>query len=133
MPESLKPSLYDLTIKVYLGTNETFQEKAFTYEGNMIINFVCLKATNKIIFHMSELNINQSALKLESESGGGSTNLRILNTQYEEEREFYTVNLNDNCIANNAYRLSIEYTGDIRLDLTAFYLSSYINQQGERI
>ena len=128
LPANLKPRLYELTLKTYVGTNVTYGDKAFTYEGNMIIHFDCAQPTNKIVFHASEISINASALQLTLASDGSES--PILGTEYEEEREFYTVNLNDNCIANRTYKLSIEYSAKIRADLNGFYISSYIDQNG---
>ena len=77
MPQNLKPTLYELTIQPYIGTNETYGDKAFTYEGQMNITFECLNATNKLIFHTSaETNIDKSKLKL---SGGDGVDFNLNN------------------------------------------------------
>jgi hypothetical protein len=121
LPSNLKPSLYELTIKPYIGTNETYQEKAFTYEGTMKMTFECLNATNKIIFHSSGNDIEESSLLLL----GGSKPLTIVETMYDDVTEFFTLILNDECDEMREYSLSIKYSGSIRDDLEGFYLSSY--------
>ena len=130
MPDNLKPSLYELTIKPYIGTNETYAEKAFTYEGTMKINFDCLKPTKKIVFHSNELDIDESKLNLMS--SGEPMNLNIINTEYDPITEFYTVNLNDNCLQSKNYTLLIEYKGSLRTELNGFYRSSYLDEIGQR-
>ena len=128
MPSNLKPSLYELTLKTYVGTNVTYGDKAFTFEGQMAMHFDCSVPTNKIVFHASELDINLNALQLTLLSD--ESKLPIMDIVYEEEREFFTVILNNNCIANSAYKLWIEYSAKIRSDLNGFYLSSYLDQNG---
>ena len=91
----------------------------------MKINFDCLKPTKKIVFHSNELDIDESKLNLMS--SGEPMNLNIINTEYDPITEFYTVNLNDNCLQSNKYTLLIEYTGPIREELEGFYLSSYLD------
>ena len=128
MPADLKPSLYELTLKPYIGTNVTYGDKAFTFEGQMTMHFECLEPTNKIVFHASEMNIDEGALKVTQ----GASVLNILTTEYDEEREFYTVNLKENCIAKSSYSLYIKYSAAINSCLEGFYISSYLDQTRKR-
>ena len=128
MPTDLKPSLYELTLKPYIGTNVTYGDKAFTFEGQMTMHFDCSVPTNKIVFHASEMNIDESALKVTQ----GASVLNILTTEYDEEREFYTVNLKEECIAKSSYSLYIKYSAKFNTDLEGFYISSYLDQAKNR-
>ena len=123
MPKNLEPTLYELQIQPYIGTNETYGDKAFTFDGVMKINFKCVSPTNRIIFHISGLKINEAALELTSSSDSG---LAISGSvEYDAIREFVIVKTNRNCVQNAEYKLKIEYTGPITATLNGFYRSSY--------
>ena len=94
----------------------------------MTMHFECLVPTNKIVFHASEMNIDESALKVTQ----GASVLNILSTEYDEEREFYTVNLKEDCIAKSSYSLYIKYSAAINSGLEGFYISSYLDQTRKR-
>jgi len=130
LPANLKPTLYELTIKPYIGTNETYGDKAFTYEGTMKMTFDCLNATNKIIFHTLEQKINSSKLVLLNGDGSPS-GLSITSTDIDLLRDFFIINLNGACIQSQNYVLVVEYTGVIRVELNGFYRSSYLASNGE--
>ena len=94
----------------------------------MKMNFICVNPTKKIVFHKSELNINETKLKLTLSNGQAS--LAIQNTQYDSIAEIYTINLNGDCTQNTEYSLSIEFIGTLRSELNGFYRSSYIDKNG---
>jgi aminopeptidase N len=132
LPVNLLPVSYDLTMKTYIGTNNAWpDEKAFTFEGYTIINFVCEKPTQKIILHSRNLEINGNQLVLESadDNGIGVGN----NVEYELLREFLTLTMTRECKQGAKYSLKLNYTGPITNDLLGFYRSSYVDQNGNRI
>ena len=121
--------MYELQIQPYIGTNETYGDKAFTFEGVMKINFKCASPTNKIIFHISNLKLNEATLELTSTSDLGLAISGSL--EYDAIREFVVVKTNRNCVQNAEYKLEIEYTGPISSSLIGFYRSSYRDSAGK--
>jgi hypothetical protein len=89
----------------------------------MIITFDCLNATNRIVFHSIDHDIDKSKLTL---SGG----LSINGTEYDALRDFYIVHLDGFCAQDTTYSLSIEYKSIIRGELNGFYRSSYVDSTG---
>ncbi len=98
----------------------------------MIITFECLNATDKIVFHTSEeTNIDEVELKL---SGGDGATLNILDTDFDDVTEFYTISLDGECVVSDKlYSLEIHFDAPIRRDLEGFYVSSYFNTQTDQI
>ena len=128
MPENLKPELYELQIQPYIGTNETYGDKAFTFEGIMNMHFKCENSTNKIVFHINELEIEH----LEISSADAPT--ISLDSDFQEDyvRQFVIVKMSRNCVEGAMYKLKIEYTGPISRYLYGFYRSSYLDSTGKR-
>lgn len=123
MPTNLKPTAYDIEIKPYIGTEETYGDKAFTFEGRVIMKLTCEAPTNKIIFHAINLNIDAEKLELTS-----ATDKDIKfdkNFKYESLREFVTVSLSRNCVTGAEYSLTVVYTGEILKATFGFYRSQY--------
>jgi len=100
----------------------------------MIITFECLTATDKIIFHTSdETNIDESKLKLSGGGGGSGATPKILDTDFDDVTEFYTIGLDGECVVSDKpYSLEIHFDAPIRRDLEGFYVSSYFNTQTDK-
>ena len=111
-----------MTIKPYVGTNETYKEKAFTFEGKTLISFTCLEATNKIVLHTKELKINSSKLSTNSDSI-----TIIAPPTIDNVTDFTTFTLSKNCVAKSNYTIEIEFSGVILQALYGFYRSSYVS------
>ncbi len=124
LPDNLKPELYDFELRPYIGTNDTYGDKAFTFDGIMNMHFICVKPTRKVVFHSLDLTIDESKLAISS-----TTDLSVSlskQIEYDQKREFTTLYLNGDCVANAKYTLKIEYTGLISTNLYGFYRSSYV-------
>ena len=128
LPKNIKPYLYELTIKPYIGTNETYGDKAFTFEGQMKMHLTCIEPTNQIVFHAYELNILENSLAV-LDSNGQQISLRG-KAEYELKRNFMTLTLDQTCKQNSNYTLGIKYTGLISEELDGFYRSSYTDANG---
>lgn len=113
-------------IKPYIG--DKWQEKAFTFEGETKIRFVCAKPTDVIVFHGKDINIDESKLSLKTE--GGIDVVLKGKLEYDEIREFYKLSLTNECTLNEKYILTIDYVGKISTNLYGFYRSSYVDENG---
>lgn len=128
LPKNIKPYLYELTIKPYIGTNETYGEMAFTFEGQMIMYLTCVQSTNQIVFHAIDLYVEEDTVEVH-DSNGQLIPLRD-SIQYESRRNFMTVTLTQTCTENENYTLALKYRGLINEDLVGFYQSSYRDRNG---
>jgi hypothetical protein len=124
LPDNLKPELYDFEIRPYIGTNETYGDKAFTFDGKMNMHFICIKPTRKVIFHSLDLTIDESKLVISSTTDSSIGLSKQV--EYDIKREFAIIHLNSDCVKNGKYVLNIVYTGLISSNLFGFYRSSYI-------
>lgn len=127
MPDNLKPISYDLTMKPYIGMSSDWSnDKAFTFDGYMIIDFICITPTQKIVLH--SLNLNIQSLGLESNTDNDTQ--VSSQVDYERARQFATMNFTRDCVQNAQYKLKLNYTGPITQDLVGFYRSSFTDQNG---
>lgn len=122
------PSLYELDIKPYVGTEADYGEKAFTYEGKVKITLKCERPTNKVVLHAKRLRIDASQLRFVSTN---DTEIEIEQMiRQDDEREFIIMNLNRECKRDVEYKLSIEFDGDITQAVYGFYRGSYVDSKG---
>lgn len=125
LPQNLRPILYDLTLKPYVGSNPNAwsSSKDFTFEGEMKMHFRCIQPTNVIVFHAIELAIDLDLLDIYSDD---DPDIKVFHSiDYDKIRSFVTVTMTRECKRNVEYVLHIEYTGSILPVLYGFYTSSY--------
>lgn len=132
MPDNLKPTLYDFTIKPYIGRNPAWPaEKDFTFEGSIDMHFTCVKSTNKIIFHAADMKIIESSLTIRSSTDPSMTVSKSIET--DKLREFVIVTMSKQCVQGVGYTLSMTYDGNLLPALYGFYRSSYIDENGKQV
>ena len=132
LPKSLKPKLYELNVKPYIGPEDRYGSKAFTHESEITIHFTCVEPTKQIIFHSVNLNLDADSLRLTSTSGSNDVIVEK-KIKYDSVRDFSIVSMSKECAKNAEYSLHLKYTGQISTSLFGFYRSSYINEKGERV
>ncbi len=125
LPRNLLPNLYELEIQPYIGPEEVYGNKSFTFSGRTKIHMTCVSPTKKIVFHGLGLDINGSNLRL-TLSGNESDIGFDSNLVYDEQNQWFTVNLNGSLEAGSEYVLEIPYTGVINKFLSGFYRGSYV-------
>ena len=125
LPNNLKPFLYDLTVRPYIGTEQLYGTKAFTFEGTMIMYFECFKETSKIVFHANELNIDQNKVALNDLTKNSKIEVKTP-FSYDDERLYFTVNSTAELISGHNYSLSVPFNGNISTNLYGFYRGSYV-------
>lgn len=124
MPQNLRPFLYELQIRPFIGPIEHYGEMSFKFDGEIKIHFKCLIPTNKVVLHFKSLKIENYNLTSE----GSNDSLSIQSIEYDKLREFVILNLEQNCTADYSYSLFINYTGNISENLYGFYRSSYTDK-----
>jgi len=109
---------------------ETFGSRAFTFDGNVIINFTCLTPTKHVKIHGKDLELKEADIC----SHSNDTDCTKINTKsilYDELREIYTIGMNNSeCVQGRNYTVSIKYVGQISDSLAGFYRSSYTDSSG---
>ena len=123
LQSNLQPYFYELEIRPYIGPKEVYQDKAFTYTGQIKMHFTCDEPTNMIEFHQLDLVIDVNKLVLASDSDSGLT----INKKITQDKERQTVKFkfNRDCQAKVNYTLTVPYSGEITTNLYGFYRSSY--------
>lgn len=126
MPTDLKPYLYELQIKPYIGPASEYGSKSYTFEGVNKMHLKCMSPTDKIVFHEHNLNIVGSELELFSKSD----NSKILfdhNLVFDEQKMTVIVKMSKKCVVGSDLKLVVPYTGIINTEvLVGFYKSSYV-------
>jgi hypothetical protein len=125
----LTPSLYELTVKPYIG--RTFGDRSFTFDGSIDIHFTCTKPTNQIIFHIKDLDFKNETIKLSSQTDSSLS--LVLPWTNDYAREFFKANFSRNCQQGVNYVLHLEYVGEISKNLAGFYRSSYVEKTTNEI
>lgn len=127
LPIDLKPFFYELEIQAYIGPEEEYQDKAFTYTGTNKMHFTCKKETNKIVFHALELVINGDDLVLTTDNQSIMQTTIKMNPKivYDEKMEYWTVTVEETLKADTNYTLKVPYSGKILTKMFGFYQASY--------
>jgi hypothetical protein len=98
-------------------------EKAFTFDGTMVMYFTCLKPTKKVTFHSKELNLTFVEFRSFNHDGINMSN--VFDYDIETGKDFVIGNLNNDCKPNATYSLKLSFSGKILDKLSGFYKSSY--------
>lgn len=86
----------------------------------------CVKPGTNITVHAADLKVNNESITV-VEKDGDKKNIKII--EYDEEREFLIIHMNESLAVGKVYLLNIEYTGYLRDNLKGFYRSSYTDEK----
>ena len=126
LPKNLKPYFYNLTIKPYIGP--FYGLRSSTFDGNLSLSFTCQIPTDKIIIHSKNLTIQ--SIKIKNLNNQLNNLFTIGKADYDEIRDFLIIKINQLCVRNNNYTISIDYWGLLSDTLTGFYQNSYLDSNG---
>ena len=129
MPTDIKPYFYELKLKPYIGTNESYGNKSFTFEGHVNISLSCVNQTDKIVLHQKDLNIISVRLFEINNSyyfGYQQNEIKGHSIAYDLEKDFLIIKLSSYLVKSNHYVLSIGFSGKIAQVMYGFYRSSFI-------
>ncbi|GJQ68130.1 hypothetical protein Trydic_g10715 [Trypoxylus dichotomus] len=119
LPSFIKPIRYNITIHPNLTTHEV--------KGQVSIEFYIEKDTNFIVLHSKNLTITD---KLVQDKKGHTLRITKL-LEYPTAQQLY-IEIKDKFRKRNNYTLSLRYTSKLNRDFEGFYISSYINLDGEK-
>lgn len=105
------------------------KNRDFPLYGSVSMEFLVLQPTKSITLHKHKtLKINESSISVKAINGN---TLSIYNTSYDEETDFYIINLTTELIQGGLYNLSISgYEGILQKDNAGFYLAAYTDADG---
>lgn len=100
-----------------------------------------MEPTRSVIIHGKDLDIKEISIcdttTVVPTSNSSCTNIDLKKSVvYDELREFYIINMNNNyndyreCVKGRNYTLNIKYVGQISDALAGFYRSSYTDASG---
>ncbi|XP_060516441.1 endoplasmic reticulum aminopeptidase 1-like isoform X3 [Cylas formicarius] len=119
LPTTLKPSRYNLTIHPNLTTLEV--------RGQVSIEFHADKDTNFIVLHSNNLTIMDKMIQ--DRKGHNLTIVKVL--EYSGARQLY-IEIREKFKKKHNYTLRIRFNTKLNKNPEGFYLSSYINTDGEK-
>ena len=124
LPTSLKPFYYKLSLIPYLDP-----KKNFSIDGTAQIDIICKEVTDRITVNIRNITIQEPTVTVTrlSERDISINSLIIVKHEYDTDREFYKVILNETLVPGKSYRLSLRYNAVLSDQLVGFYRSSYID------
>ena len=90
----------------------------------------CLEPSYNITLHAADLSIENETVTV-VEKGGKKMN--IDNIEYDEDREFFIIHLQESCTVGKSYVTNIQYTAYLKDNLKGFYRSAYKDETSNTI
>uniref|UniRef100_A0A2S2QD74 Aminopeptidase N n=1 Tax=Sipha flava TaxID=143950 RepID=A0A2S2QD74_9HEMI len=119
LPTTFKPISYRLDVTTHL-------ENKFTFEGVVDIKITCLKATNTVVLHSNNLNIDTKGVAV---SDGGGKVVPVTGVGFVTKTELMHVKCAEKFKPGNEYVLTVPFMGNITDDLVGYYRSSYVDKE----
>ncbi|XP_067653178.1 aminopeptidase N-like [Haliotis asinina] len=130
LPTAIKPFHYVLELQPEIyGDNSSL----FTFSGTVSIVINVTQATSNVTLHKKDLMINNDSLSLRPNDNLSDRGPSIVNTSYDEVREFYVLHLDDDLQPGRSYVLGMSFYAKMRTDGVGLYLSSYKADSNETI
>lgn len=126
LPSDTKPVSY----KIKLTPN--IVENAFTFTGEVDIEFKVEKATKRVTFHIEDITIIEDKIKIKSTAVPAEP-IEVVATIQDEIKNFYTIVLKNELKKDSSYILSLSYGGNLNDELRGFYRSSYKDKNGKQV
>ena len=125
LPIHLNPLSYKVQLVPFIIPDN------YTIRGYTEIIMKCEQAGSNVTVHIAEMTIDEDSVVVEEE--GGAKTLPISGHQYDKDREFYIVKLDEDLEQGKNYVIKIKFTAILRDGLKGFYRSSYKNDKGETV
>ncbi|XP_017039730.2 glutamyl aminopeptidase [Drosophila ficusphila] len=119
LPGNLIPTHYDLYLFPNIETGE--------FSGQETITITVAEATDKIVLHSLNLNISSVAVM-----NTGSDTLQVLETSFDDVREFLTFQLSEPLTQGREIRLHLGFEGSMANKIVGLYSSSYVKEDETR-
>ncbi|XP_025268278.1 aminopeptidase N [Camponotus floridanus] len=123
LPANVVPVHYNIKLIPYIV------EDNFTFEGESNVNITIRHVTQTLSLHVLELTINETETSLFDNNGIIYTPAMY---NYDNITQILVLNFNDELSPGN-YILKMRYVGILHNDLKGFFISSYINEEGNDV
>jgi len=120
LPDNVIPVHYNIKLIPYIVKDN------FTFEGESNVNIRICHVTQNLSLHVLELTINEAETSLFDNNGIIYTPAMY---NYDNLTQILVLNFNDELSPGN-YILNMGYVGILHNDLEGFFISSYINEEG---
>ncbi|KAL4005285.1 hypothetical protein ACER0C_004998 [Sarotherodon galilaeus] len=114
------PEYYNITLWPRLSPDPN--NGLYIFTGQSTVQFECVKETNLILIHSSQLSYKGQNNK---HMANGAAALTIKSTWLQPETQYLVINLKSKLHQGQKYQLYTEFTGELADDLSGFYRSEY--------
>jgi len=126
LPNSTEPIDYTLKIQTIIEP----KSNQFKFTGNVTINIRVKTTTKELILNAVDLEIKQ--IEISDTNLPTGTNIGSLSYSLSVKNEQLIIQLDQpGLIADRFYNVKITYSGQLRRDMTGFYLSSYLDEESQ--
>ena len=117
LPLTVVPQHYSIKLVPY------FEERNFTFDGEVEITVTAITDSNNITLHYDNLEILETPSVISSDNLHA---LEVVDTSYDNKTNFYTLQLSGNLVRDRNYIIHIKYLGYNAVSSTGgFYRCSY--------
>ena len=116
LPLTVIPHNYTIKVVPY------FEERNFTFDGEVAITVIAITDSSNITLHYDSLEIMETPTVTSTDD---LHVLKVVDTSYDNDTNFYTLQLNDTLEPGEGYEIGIKYIGDLDHYMAGFYKSSY--------
>ncbi|ODM98678.1 Aminopeptidase N, partial [Orchesella cincta] len=127
LPNTIKPLHYFLKVRPLFDNEFPRMEMIYTIQGFVRVTALCIQSTNIIVLHKRYLEINESTIHINSKTNENET-IRVMNVEYDDERDFIFIHLKSLIKRNQTYDISINYTAFISPTYSSNGLGMYTNK-----
>ncbi|XP_063336384.1 aminopeptidase N-like [Pelmatolapia mariae] len=119
------PEYYNVTIWPRLSPDPN--NGLYIFTGQSTVQFECVKETNLILIHSSQLSYTRQDNKHMASvtTADGAAVPIIKSTWLQPETQYLVINLKSKLHQGQKYQLYTEFTGELADDLSGFYRSEY--------
>ncbi|XP_031609388.2 aminopeptidase N-like [Oreochromis aureus] len=125
LPMDVIPEYYNITLWPRLSPDPN--NGLYIFTGQSTVQFECVKETNLILIHSSQLSYTGQNNKHMASvtTADGAAALIIKSTWLQPETQYLVINLKSKLRQGQKYQLYTEFTGELADDLSGFYRSEY--------
>lgn len=127
LPDNIKPIRYFLTLEPQLNFSEVYDD--IPYYGSVTIELEIVKNTKSITFHKTQLEIDESSIKVLNKQG---KKLKVTGTTTKEIEDMYIIQMEDELIQSETYTLEINnFYNNLTYDGLGFFKAHYKSRNDE--
>lgn len=121
LPNSVIPKSYEIRIVTDM------ENLKFPFSGDVLIEAQIKTATNKIVLHHG--NIEMQSYRVKLLKNNVPTKVTITNSTYDEKTEKYTIFLKQILEEDSKIIIAIDFNGTLSDKMIGFYKSSYFDDK----